>query len=66
MTCAIAGSETLFDISPARPVRDCRYEREGYSAFANLFEVPTEIVRRRGGEIALRPEEDLERWDGQS
>jgi hypothetical protein len=65
MTCAIASCETLFDLPPVSKGRDRHYERDRSSS-RNLFDVPTELVRRRGGESAVRPEEDLERWDGQS
>jgi hypothetical protein len=67
--CASEFTETLFDGSyssnrprEAKPFR----QAERFFAATNLFDFLPELSRRLKQEFVHQPEEDLERWDGQS
>jgi hypothetical protein len=63
MSCMTTAAPTLFD----RPfIADHPRESERSFAAVDLFDFLPDISRRIKQEIVARPEEDVERWDGQS
>ena len=66
MACTTTAPETLFDhafsydLSPVSSDPDRTFTPTG------LFDFLPDLSRRIKNEFVLRPEEDLERWDGQS
>jgi hypothetical protein len=63
MTCLTTAAPTLFDQTF---VADRPREHDRTFAATDLFDLLPDLSRRIRHEFTPRPEEDLERWDGQS
>ena len=66
MTCMTASNADLFDPMVFTIVRRRTSDAEPLSVPRSLFDFPSEPSRRRMFDWPIRPEEDLERWDGLS
>jgi hypothetical protein len=66
VTCMTASNSDLFDQMFFTPVRRRTSDAEPLAVPRSLFDFPMEHSRRRVFDWSVRPEDDLERWDGLS